>query len=444
MAINRISGKMLQDNLLRNGANLAVETNLLYIDVVNDRIGINNSSPTVTLDVTGVLKVSGNGTIDDLTIAANAITSNSGDLVLDSTAGDISVNNNKITDCIDPTDNLDVVNKQYLTSVVGSIQQDKIIAGDSSLTVIDTATGTFDFVLDTISVAQMSSSVFNLTPDITTAGEITALTADIGDLNFDNATITSDTGTINISSLLKLTGAGSNRILYTVSSVLTGSLNFKYDGTTFTVNGVAVVDDLTLDGSTITSANSITLTTTSDGDLTINTDAGVINITSTSAVKMPAGTTAERPTGVAGMQRWNSTTGEPEFYDGADWQGIKKEFNVTSQQIVPDVISAGAFVIGFSYIIVTTGTTDYTLIGAANSLPGTIFTATGAGTGDGTASAFDFALNKSATTDGILLAINGILQDPEGAAVYSVSSTTLTMTSVLPNTDIISIRFLEY
>ena len=49
--------------------------------------------------------------------------------------------------------------------------------------------------------------------------------------------------------------------------------------------------------------------------------------------------------------------------------------------------TAGSFVIGTSYTIVTAGTTNFTSIGAANSTVGTVFTATGVGTGTGTASA---------------------------------------------------------
>ena len=49
--------------------------------------------------------------------------------------------------------------------------------------------------------------------------------------------------------------------------------------------------------------------------------------------------------------------------------------------------TAGSFVIGTSYTIVTAGTTNFTLIGAANSTVGTVFTATGVGAGTGTASA---------------------------------------------------------
>jgi hypothetical protein len=48
--------------------------------------------------------------------------------------------------------------------------------------------------------------------------------------------------------------------------------------------------------------------------------------------------------------------------------------------------TAGAFTVGAQYKIVAIGSTDFTLIGASANTVGTIFTATGAGTGSGTAS----------------------------------------------------------
>jgi len=48
--------------------------------------------------------------------------------------------------------------------------------------------------------------------------------------------------------------------------------------------------------------------------------------------------------------------------------------------------SAGAFTIGAQYKIVAVGSTDFTLIGASSNTVGVIFTATGVGTGSGTAS----------------------------------------------------------
>jgi len=66
MAIGRISGSVLKSNLTRNGTDLAFETNLLYLDVTNSRIGIGTSSPSTTLDV--------NGTITGTTVTGGTLT----------------------------------------------------------------------------------------------------------------------------------------------------------------------------------------------------------------------------------------------------------------------------------------------------------------------------------------------------------------------------------
>tara|TARA_Y100000389_G_scaffold204947_1_gene261132 strand:+ start:3021 stop:4493 length:1473 start_codon:yes stop_codon:yes gene_type:complete len=62
---------------------------------------------------------------------------------------------------------------------------------------------------------------------------------------------------------------------------------------------------------------------------------------------------------------------------------------VIEPQTVTDtgnVFTAGTLVTGREYIIVSTGDTDFTLIGAADSNPGTVFVATGPGAGTGTVS----------------------------------------------------------
>ena len=53
MAIGRISGPLLKSNLVRDGVDLAFETDLLYLDVNNRRIGINSAAPQYPLDVDG-------------------------------------------------------------------------------------------------------------------------------------------------------------------------------------------------------------------------------------------------------------------------------------------------------------------------------------------------------------------------------------------------------
>ena len=60
MAIGRISGPMLVQDLERQGVDLAFDGNLLYLDVVNRRVGINNTLPNVELDVVGSANISSN------------------------------------------------------------------------------------------------------------------------------------------------------------------------------------------------------------------------------------------------------------------------------------------------------------------------------------------------------------------------------------------------
>jgi len=95
MAIGRISGSVLKSNLTRNGVDLAIETNLLYLDVTNSRIGIGTSEPSTTLQVSGTVTATafaGDGsnltnvpaTLGDLTAVGSTLQSPSNaNLVLD-------------------------------------------------------------------------------------------------------------------------------------------------------------------------------------------------------------------------------------------------------------------------------------------------------------------------------------------------------------------------
>ena len=79
MAIQRIGGKMLESNLSRE-TNLAFQTDLLYIDVGNNRVGIRTNAPgAFALDVNGSarvvnnLTVSGNLTVDGTTTTLDTV-----------------------------------------------------------------------------------------------------------------------------------------------------------------------------------------------------------------------------------------------------------------------------------------------------------------------------------------------------------------------------------
>jgi hypothetical protein len=112
---------------------------------------------------------------------------------------------------------------------------------------------------------------------------------------------------------------------------------------------------------------------------------------------------------------------------------------------------AGDFNVGIVYTIVATGTTDFTLIGAANSNPGTVFTATGVGTGTGTASAtdevlYDELLNYLTLSSGSTTTLNindpVVFDDDIGGSVIDdiegiLADTTYYVIEILSSTDFI-------
>ena len=56
------------------------------------------------------------------------------------------------------------------------------------------------------------------------------------------------------------------------------------------------------------------------GTTIINDQTAYIDLAGTTAVKVPVGNTAQRPTAVTGMVRYNSTVGKFEAYNGVEWE----------------------------------------------------------------------------------------------------------------------------
>ena len=93
MAINRISGDILEANLIRS-TDLAFNTNLLYVDVTNGRIGVKTDSPgNFALDVNGNTRIQGNQTVTgDLIVQGTTTTIDSQNLVVEDNI--ITINEN--------------------------------------------------------------------------------------------------------------------------------------------------------------------------------------------------------------------------------------------------------------------------------------------------------------------------------------------------------------
>ena len=140
--------------------------------------------------------------------------------------------------------------------------------------------------------------------------------------------------------------------------------------------------------------NNVTISSTT-GNIVISPLLSDLNaltiIDGASALQLPAGNTAQQPTtAYAGALRWNTGVSSLEVYSGTSWIPLLSEIN--NQVITPDGTS------------------------------------------------INYTLDFSATAEGIIVSINGTLQQPGTA--YTVSGTTITFAEVPLATDIISIRFI--
>lgn len=114
MAINRISGNILQDNLQR-GANLSIQGNLVYVDIDNVRLGVNTSATTHTLTVVGNAHIAG------IELSGNAISADSGVLALGSNANiSITGGSNDFVLTTDGSGNLSWTSPGNLSTLYGN------------------------------------------------------------------------------------------------------------------------------------------------------------------------------------------------------------------------------------------------------------------------------------------------------------------------------------
>ena len=144
--------------------------------------------------------------------------------------------------------------------------------------------------------------------------------------------------------------------------------------------------------------NDTTLGTVNAGDSIIFevTGSGTVQIDTSTALGIAVGNTAQRPgSPTAGDMRFNTTTGFVEIYDGSQWENVGgSEFgSITSQTL------------------------------------------------SGDNSTVAFTLNQAASTAGVIVSINGTIQEPTSS--YSVSGTTITFTEAPESGDTIEVRFIS-
>lgn len=235
-----------------------------------------------------------------------------------------------------------------------------------------------------------SSADGQLDIDADTEIEIVAPTVDIDAstaMTIDTAALTV-TGAVDLNTSLNVDGTVTSDGLTVAGNVSVDGGTIKLDGNYPNGTGNVALGDTALDTLTtggnyniaIGHNNSTALTT---GDNNVSLGAFALTTTTTSSSNTAIGYSALElnVTGAGNVALGNKSMEE----------GITADNNTAvgnqAGRFLSDEIVATSIVSGVNYTIQTSGSTDFTLIGAADSNPGTTFTATGAGTGTGTASA---------------------------------------------------------
>ena len=245
MAIGRISGQLLKSNLLRSGVDLAFETDLLYLDVVNSRIGIKTTTPDTDLDVNGTIRstsaqIDNILTIGDLTITGNTINSSSSTINFTASAGQATVYHSKLQ-----IDDFQISGNTISTTV-----------SNSPIEIKPNGTGTVNIIGNTnISGNLNVTGNINSTGNVTIGGNII-----IGD---------SLTDTITINASIRSSLIPETNILYDLgTSSLRWRTAFLRD---FSVTDQFTLGTFTFTGNTISStASSINFNTPSGNSVIFN------------------------------------------------------------------------------------------------------------------------------------------------------------------------------
>jgi hypothetical protein len=312
MALNLLNGQMLNSTLERDGVNLSIintanSTPLLYLDVANNRVGINTSADAITATFT----INGNAVANNLELH-NSL----------STAGNISTFN------FVATGNANAVN----ISASGNINAFANITGSNINAINLSATG--NTVLSSLSVAGTANIGNLFATNFSSTGNSTAVNLSVaGTVTANNfvalqtitavGTITgnvlSAVGNINTPNLYVSTTA----VLPNITGLTNGNVNISAAGT-----GKINLHNLAVNNTTITSTSPTSLVT----------------IGGTGAMTVPTGTLAQRPVAApVGSLRFNTDLEELETWDGATWNSsLTPQGNpgtISDQQITPDGIS---------------------------------------------------------------------------------------------------------
>ena len=323
MAIGRISGPLLKANLIREGVNLAFETDLLYLDVNNSRIGVKTASPQYDLDISGTTRttnliVDTQATIAQFTISGNTIASSNNTINFIPTGGQATVYHSRLQ-----INDFEIQGNIISTTVSNS----NIELRPNGIGIVDIYANT------TVNGNLTVTGNTNVTGNVVIGGNIT-----IGDALTDNITINAAIksslvpdadNTYNLGSVTYAWQTVYAQNFFTdmlsLISLDIGNLMFRDNEITTTTS-----TDLSIFGNGTGGVklgnfkfrdNTVTNISSNAISQFISTGTGYFKIAGTNGVVLPRGSNGQRPTAYAvlGMTRYNTDSKALEVWDGFSW-----------------------------------------------------------------------------------------------------------------------------
>jgi hypothetical protein len=334
--LGRIGGQVLTDNLLRAGVDLAFETDLLYLDVTNQRIGVKDSTPIYDLDVnsnirTNELTVTTQAALGNLRInAPNTFSTSVGGIDVFINGGgeifhDRVITNNLVIDgnLISSISNSNIVLDPNGSGTV-ELRANTAITGDlavsGNITMSGNLTGLGTLILGNQTIDTVTVNT-DFTQSIIPGDDITyALGADAGD---SSPRRWAEIHTPQWQYITTGAWPGSGLVPQTV----TVSSQMTLDGITNKISAIQSNEDLLLSPDTgITDIENTQwqindITNLSNTALTVaGTGIGYYRFVGTNGMVVPAGDNSQRRASPeVGETRWNTEEGYLECYDGTVW-----------------------------------------------------------------------------------------------------------------------------
>lgn len=416
-----------------NLPDIQVTGNISVTGNVDANIFNGNTAYFGNVDVTGNVDAGGFSTTGNITATGNI---QGGNLISDGAViGNVDISGNltvanltvqeyfvgnivSISDTVSVTGNVTAGNLVSNALVSGanvqvtSLTANRVVYVGADDYLVDSADFSFDgsnaniqgqLIVDNFTIDGTSiTSNANISVQSSGNGNIDITPNGTGAVNIDNIaiadnTISSTTGNIVVdpTANIVLPDETANAILYlTPNQEIETSANLTFNGSDLVLIGSANIDNVRIDTTDISSDANLSIITSNNGNLVFTVDGtGIASFVSTTSLTIPAGNTAQRPgSPETGAIRFNTAITQVEVWDGAQWEVVGSDFvSITNQTINGD------------------GSTD------------------------------TFTLDESTTAAAIIVATNGVVQQP--GVAYTVTGNSITFAEPPQISDVVDVRF---